>query len=76
MAALAGEVAVAEVDFDGWSAAAADESVARPFRATEAGLDRLEVEVLRSPCSVRDFDAVIGQPHIGQLRVAHTNIRQ
>ena len=71
MAALAGEIAVTEIHFDDWSAAIADEGVTRP---SEACLDGFELEALGSPCAVGDFDAVIGEPHAGQLRIAEADI--
>ena len=66
MATLAGEVAEAEIHFDDWSAAAADEGVAW---LTEACLDGFEPEVLFSPCAVCHFHAVITEPHAGDLRI-------
>ena len=72
-ASSAGETSVTEIQLDDGATAAADESVTR---STEACLDGLELEVLGSPCAVCDFDAVIGEPHAGQLRIAEADIGQ
>ena len=72
-ASSTGEISVTEIQLDDGTAAIADEGVTGP---SEAGFNRLELEVLGSPCAMRDFDAVIGEPHAGQLRIAQPDIWQ
>ena len=67
------ETSVTEIQLDDRATAIADESVTG---ATEAGFDGFKLEVLGSPCAVCDFDAVIGEPHAGQMRVAQPDIWQ
>ena len=72
-ASSAGETSVTGIQrYDG-TAAIADEGVTGP---SEAGFDRLELEVLDSPCAVSDFHAVIGEPHAGKLWIAQANVWQ
>ena len=72
-ASSTGEISVTEIQLDDGTTAIADEGVTGP---SEAGFNRLELEVLGSPCAMRDFDAVIGEPHAGQLRIAQPDIWQ
>ena len=72
-ASSAGETSVTEIQLDDGATAAADESVTR---SSKAGFDRLELEVLGSPCAVSDFHAVIGEPHAGKLWIAQANVWQ
>jgi len=72
-ASSTGEISVTEIQLDDGTTAIADEGVTGP---SEAGFNRLELEVLGSPCAVCDFDAVIGEPHAGQLRIAEADIGQ
>ena len=72
-ASSAGQTSVTGIQrYDG-TAAIANEGVTG---SSKAGFDRLELEVLGSPCAVSDFHAVIGEPHAGKLWIAQANVWQ
>jgi hypothetical protein len=70
-ASSAAEVLVAEVQFDCWAAALTNE---RWSRISEACFNPLEAEGLHS-ITVMEFYHVIGNPHIGNVRITKADTR-
>jgi len=70
VAPAAGQVGVAEIQFDDRSLALADEGKAE---IAEAGFDGLESECLGAAC-VGEFHRIAGQPDAGQIRIPKTDI--